>query len=60
MSKIAAVKTYPIIAKLKSVLWTAQESRDDAELLLVEVVTDDGIKGYGQVSSTPMKEIARG
>ncbi len=58
MSKIAAVKTYPIIASLKHVQWTAQESRADAELLLVEVTTDDGIKGYGQVTSTPMKDIA--
>jgi L-alanine-DL-glutamate epimerase-like enolase superfamily enzyme len=59
VSKIAAVKAYPIIAKLKSVQWTAQESRADVELLLVEVITDDGIKGYGQITSTPMAEIKR-
>ena len=59
MSKIAAVKSYPIIAKLKSVQWTAQESRADVELLLVEVVTDDGLTGYGQVTSTPMLEIKK-
>ena len=59
MSKIASIKTYPIVAKLKEVQWTAQESRADAELLLVEVVTDDGLKGYGQVSSLPMKDIAQ-
>ena len=59
MSKIAAVKAYPIIAKLKNVQRTAQESRADVELLLVEVITDDGVKGYGQVTSTPMPEIKK-
>ena len=57
--KIAAVKTYPIIAKLKSVQRTAQEAREDVELLLVEIITDDGIKGYGQITSTPMPEIKK-
>ena len=59
MSKIAAVKTYPIIAKLKNVQRTAQESRGDVELLLVEVVTEDGLTGYGQITSTPMPEIKK-
>ena len=56
LSKIAAVKAYPIVAKLKNVQRTAQESRADVELLLVEVITDDGVKGYGQVTSTPMPD----
>ena len=58
MSKIATINTYPISAPLKRRYHTAHESRDDVTLLLVEVVTDDDIKGYGQVSSTPMKDIA--
>ena len=58
MSKIAAVNTYPIAVPLKRSYQTAHEARGDVTLLLVEVVTDDGIKGYGQVSSTPMKDIA--
>ena len=58
MSTIAAINTYPISAPLKHKYHTAHESRDDVTLLLVEVVTSDGIKGYGQVSSTPMKDIA--
>jgi L-alanine-DL-glutamate epimerase-like enolase superfamily enzyme len=58
MSKIAAINTYPITAPLKHKHRTAHESSDEVRLLLVEVVTDDGIKGYGQVSSTPMKDIA--
>ena len=59
MSKIAAVKTYPITAKLKAVQRTAQETKAEVELLLVEVITDDGIKGYGQVTSTPMPDIKK-
>ena len=59
LSKIAAVKAYPIVAKLKNVQWTAQESRAEVELLLVEVITDDGIKGYGQITSTPMPDIKK-
>ena len=58
MDTIAAINTYPIRAQLKHVQHTAHESRGDTTLLLVEVITRDGIKGYGQVSSTPMKDIA--
>ena len=57
MPKIAAVNTYPISAPLKRKQRTAHESRGDVTLLLVEVVTDDGITGYGQVSCTPMQDI---
>ncbi len=59
MSKIAAINTYPIVCTMKRPMWTAQETRTEAELLLVEVITDDGIKGYGQVTSTPMAEIRK-
>ena len=58
MHKIAVVNAYPIAAPLKHRHHTAHESRDDVTLLLVEVITGDGVKGYGQVSSTPMKDIA--
>ena len=58
MDKTAAINTNPIRAQLKHVQHTAHESRRDTTLLLVEVITRDGIKGYGQVSSTPMKDIA--
>lgn len=58
MSKIAEVNTYPITVPLKRAYRTAHEASDHVSLLLVETVTDDGIKGYGQVSSAPMKDIA--
>ncbi|HTH98898.1 MAG TPA: mandelate racemase/muconate lactonizing enzyme family protein [Stellaceae bacterium] len=57
MSKIEAVKIHPIAAPLKRAQRTAFEPRKDVTLILVEVVTDDGLIGYGQVSSTPMKDI---
>jgi L-alanine-DL-glutamate epimerase-like enolase superfamily enzyme len=55
---IAAINTYPIAAPLKRGYRTAHEASNQVALLLVEVVTANGIKGYGQVSSTPMHEIA--
>jgi L-alanine-DL-glutamate epimerase-like enolase superfamily enzyme len=57
VSKIASVNIHPVVAPLKRRHWTAHEARSDVGLILVEVVTDDGLKGYGQISSTPMKDI---
>lgn len=57
LSKIAAVKTYPIVVPLKHKHWTAHEARTDVSLILVEVRTDDAIAGYGQISSGPIKDI---
>jgi D-galactarolactone cycloisomerase len=57
LSKIASVKAHPLATQLKQKQWTAHEARSDVTLILVEVRTDDGLAGYGQISSTPMKEI---
>ena len=57
MNKIAAVIVHPIVASLKRSQRTAYEPRKDVTLILVEVRTDDGISGYGQISSTPIKDI---
>jgi L-alanine-DL-glutamate epimerase-like enolase superfamily enzyme len=57
LSKIAAVIVHPLVASLKRSQRTAYEPRKDVTLILVEVRTDDGITGYGQVSSTPIKDI---
>ena len=57
MSRIAAVKVYPIVVPLRRAHRTAHETRADASMALVEVRTDDGIAGYGQVSSTPLKDV---
>lgn len=57
MSKIAEVKTHPISVPLKQVLWTAHEELKDSSVILVEVRTDDGIAGYGQIHGSPQKSI---
>jgi D-galactarolactone cycloisomerase len=57
MSKIAEVKTHPISVRLEKTLWTAQEELKDSSLILVEVRTDDGIAGYGQIHGAPQKGI---
>ena len=59
MSRIAAIQTHSIAVPLKRKHRTAHEPRDDVTLLLVEVRSDDGVTGYGQVTSTPMKDIAQ-
>jgi len=51
------VKVYPIVVPLRRAHRTAHETRADASMALVEVRTDDGIAGYGQVSSTPLKDV---
>ncbi len=57
MRKIQGVNAHPIVVPLKRKHRTAHEPRSDVSLVLVEVRTDDGLAGYGQVSSTPMKDI---
>ena len=57
MSKISEVKTHPLKAALKRKQFTAQEARSDVELILVEVRTDDGLAGYGEITTTPMKDV---
>jgi L-alanine-DL-glutamate epimerase-like enolase superfamily enzyme len=57
LSKIESVKAHPIVVPLKRKHHTAHEARTDVSLVLVEVRTDDGIAGYGQISSTPLKDI---
>ena len=59
MSRISAVKAFPVVVPLKHKHATAHEERSTVELILVEVRTDDGITGYGQVSSTPLAEICQ-
>jgi len=57
MSKIAEIKTFPISVRLDKTLWTAHEELKDSSLILVEVRTDDGIVGYGQIHGSPQKGI---
>jgi len=55
--KITAIRAYPLSAPLVEALWTAQEALKDSSLILVEVETDDGLKGYGEIKGAPLKGI---
>ncbi len=57
MSRIVEVKTHPVSMPLKQVLWTAHEELKDFSTILVEVRTDDGLTGVGQIHGSPMKSI---
>src|SRR5687768_17802350 len=57
MSKIAEIKTHPLSIPLKQTLWTAHEELKDSSAILVEVRTDDGITGIGQIHGSPQKAI---
>src|SRR5215212_1918272 len=56
--KITAVRAHALSAKLDQALWTAQEALKDSSLILVEVETDEGIIGYGEIKGAPLKAIA--
>jgi D-galactarolactone cycloisomerase len=57
MTKIASVATHTVSVPLTSARWTAHEMLKDSSVMLVEVRTDDGLVGYGQVHSGAMKEV---
>jgi len=57
VSKITEVKTHPVLVPLEHALWTAHEELKDSSLILVEVRTEDGIAGYGQIHGSPQKAI---
>src|SRR5262249_37253897 len=57
VTRIASVKTHPISVPLTDVLWTAHEELKASSVIVVEVCTDDGLTGYGQIHGSPMKAI---
>ncbi len=55
--KITALRTHVIAVPLKTVFWMSREPyRTDSEII-VELTTDEGITGYGQIHGRPMAEI---
>ena len=42
---------------LTDVLWTVHEELKSSSVIVVEVRTDDGLTGYGQIHGSPMKAI---
>ena len=57
MTRIASVKPHPISVPLKDVRWTAHEELKASSVIVVEVRTEDGLTGYGQIHGSPMKAI---
>jgi D-galactarolactone cycloisomerase len=57
MSRIAEIRTHPVSVPLARVLWTAQEALAHASAIVVEVRTDDGLVGLGEIHGSPQKAI---
>ena len=55
--KITEVIAHPLSAALAQGRWTAHEMMDRAQMVLVEVRTDQGIVGFGEISGGPQKVI---
>ena len=55
--KIASITTHALSMPLPVPLWTAHEALRSASAILVEVMTDDGLTGYGEIHGEPMKQI---
>ena len=51
--KIAAIKTYVLSADLKTPFAYSQGWYDKRMALIVEVVTDEGLSGFGEVYGPP-------
>jgi L-alanine-DL-glutamate epimerase-like enolase superfamily enzyme len=56
--KITEINAHPLSVRLEQALWTAQEPLRDSSLVLVEVHTDEGIVGYGEIHGSPLAAIA--
>ncbi|MBI2510145.1 MAG: mandelate racemase/muconate lactonizing enzyme family protein [Betaproteobacteria bacterium] len=55
--KIASIKSHPASIQLKVARVTPHEPMRAASVILVEVTTDDGVTGVGQIHGAPMKDI---
>jgi D-galactarolactone cycloisomerase len=57
VTRIASVKAYAVSAPLQHPLWTAHELLHSSSVILVEIQTDDGLTGIGQIHGAPLKVI---
>lgn len=55
--KIASIKTHPASIPFEVARATAHEPMRAASVILVEVRTDEGVVGYGQIHGAPLAEI---
>jgi L-alanine-DL-glutamate epimerase-like enolase superfamily enzyme len=57
--KITDVKAYPMSMPRPQPSWTAHEISTEATLILVEVRTDAGVRGFGEIQGGPLPLICR-
>jgi L-alanine-DL-glutamate epimerase-like enolase superfamily enzyme len=57
MTRIASITNYPISVPRPEPVWTAHEEIRAWSVILVEVKTDDGLIGYGEIHGSPMPRI---
>src|SRR5438309_1937260 len=57
MTRIASIATYPISVPRPAPVWTAHEEIKAWSVILVEIKTDDGLVGYGEIHGSPMPRI---
>ena len=57
--KITSVKPHPVSIRLPEPLWTAHETSAHVNLILVEVRTDQGLSGVGQIHSGAIGEVCK-
>jgi D-galactarolactone cycloisomerase len=57
--KITSVKPHPIAIALSEPRWTAHEVSTHSAVILVEVQTDEGLSGVGQVHASPQAEVCK-
>jgi D-galactarolactone cycloisomerase len=55
--KITEIIAHPLSTPLQQPRWTAHESMSHAQMILVEVRTDQGIVGYGEIAGGPQTVI---
>ena len=57
MTRIASIATYPVSVPRRPPVWTAHEELAASSVILVELTSDDGLVGYGEIHGAPMARI---
>src|SRR5690606_37301718 len=57
--KITEIRTHPIDIPYPEASWTAHEALERSSAILVEVRTDEGLSGVGQIHAAPMPEVCK-
>jgi len=57
--KITDVRAHPVSIKLAEPCWTAHEALSHVSVILVEVRTDEGVTGIGQIHAAPIPDVCK-